>query len=282
MRVAVYQLFRHVHEPGIGQQQLRCLRNDLRELEHLPERNVPVKPLEVEAVADDLGSAFFHPPREPAISNPDAGSELIELESNPVALRRMRIAAAEHRRRKLGKYVVGAVGASGLVCAIGVAKTVVERMRTRPDSDRPVVTEPPQLQAVSTAVARSEPHAGSIAADRVSPVEETQAAAPASTPKPALVDPAPETQAEDPALRAKEALRLREVSRSALERGRIKESLDAGESSVALEPADAEAWLVLGAAYQQAGNAVDARRCFRACVDKGKRGPREECASMLR
>jgi tetratricopeptide (TPR) repeat protein len=226
---------------------------------------------EASALPDDLNSNFFRDPRDPPLSGFDADSELGDAAPDPIAVRRMRIAAAEHRRKKLGKYVVGAVGASGLVCAIGVAKTVVEKMRTRSDSDRPAVTESSRLEPVSTVVA-----------PRPSPAKEIQATAPKSTSELPLIDPAPEIQAEDPALRAKEALRLREVSRSALERGRVRDAIAAGENSVALDPADGEAWLVLGAAYQQAGSAAEARRCFRACVDRGTRGPRGECASMLR
>ena len=74
----------------------------------------------------------------------------------------------------------------------------------------------------------------------------------------------------------------KERSRSALERGRVAESIAAGERAVALDPADAEAWLILGAAYQQKGDAKSAARSFKACVDQGKRGPKGECAAMLR
>jgi Flp pilus assembly protein TadD len=51
---------------------------------------------------------------------------------------------------------------------------------------------------------------------------------------------------------------------------------------VALDPTDAESWLILGAAYQQQGNDKDARRCFGACIQKANRGPKRECAAMLR
>jgi cytochrome c-type biogenesis protein CcmH/NrfG len=62
----------------------------------------------------------------------------------------------------------------------------------------------------------------------------------------------------------------------------LKSSIDAGEQSVDLNPTDSEAWLVLGAAYQQMGSIGEARRCFRSCVEKGKGGSRSECAAMLR
>jgi Flp pilus assembly protein TadD len=67
----------------------------------------------------------------------------------------------------------------------------------------------------------------------------------------------------------------------ALERGRVAVAIAAGERSVALDPGDGEAWLILGAAYQQKGSTADARRCYRACVE-AERGPKGECAAMLR
>jgi hypothetical protein len=74
----------------------------------------------------------------------------------------------------------------------------------------------------------------------------------------------------------------KERSRGALERGRVGDSIASGERAVAIDPADGEAWLILGAAYQQRGDAKNATRCFKACVDQAKRGPKTECAAMLR
>jgi Flp pilus assembly protein TadD len=82
----------------------------------------------------------------------------------------------------------------------------------------------------------------------------------------------------DPAQAAKE----KTASRIALERGRLGAAIEAGERSVALDPTDGEAWLILGAAYQTKGNAKDARRCYKTCIEQAKRGPRGECAAMLR
>jgi Flp pilus assembly protein TadD len=78
------------------------------------------------------------------------------------------------------------------------------------------------------------------------------------------------------------AAQAKSAARSALEGARLNESIEAGERSVELDPTDGEAWLILGAAYQQRGAWKDARRCYKACVDQGNRGPRTECAAMLR
>jgi tetratricopeptide (TPR) repeat protein len=87
-----------------------------------------------------------------------------------------------------------------------------------------------------------------------------------------------ETLAPDP----REALIQKKASQVALEQGRIAASIAAGENAVLLDPLDADAWLILGAAYQQKGNLVEARRCYKACVKRGQRGNRGECSAMLR
>jgi hypothetical protein len=72
------------------------------------------------------------------------------------------------------------------------------------------------------------------------------------------------------------------AAQAALEDGLTAQAVYAGERSVALDPGDAEAWLILGAAYQQRRAWADARRCFKSCVDQATHGPRGECAALLR
>ena len=78
----------------------------------------------------------------------------------------------------------------------------------------------------------------------------------------------------------KEAAKDKHASQLALERGKVGDAIDAGERSVALDPSDAEAWLILGAAYQEKGDQKNARRCFKSCLEQGKRGPKWECAQF--
>jgi Flp pilus assembly protein TadD len=111
------------------------------------------------------------------------------------------------------------------------------------------------------------------------PAEGSQsAAAPAETAAPAEPAEVP----SDPKEAAKEAAKEKVKSRGALEWGKMGDAITAGERAVALDPTDAEAWLILGAAYQQKGDSKNAVRSFRACMDEGKRGPKNECAAMLR
>ncbi len=81
--------------------------------------------------------------------------------------------------------------------------------------------------------------------------------------------------AEEPAGAKRDAL-------VALEARRLSEAVEAGERATVLDPADGEAWLILGAAYQEKGQLLDARRCYRTCVTQGRSDPRGECAAMLR
>jgi hypothetical protein len=78
------------------------------------------------------------------------------------------------------------------------------------------------------------------------------------------------------------ALEAKHASQVALEKGRTADAIEAGERSVALDPGDAEAWLILGAAYDQRGTYAKGRACFQSCVDLATRGPRGECAALLR
>jgi Flp pilus assembly protein TadD len=105
-------------------------------------------------------------------------------------------------------------------------------------------------------------------------VQIVAAEAPASVPA-----AAPAAAPEPDPIAARES---KKVAQRALDRGKAAEAIEAGERSVALDPTDGDAWLILGAAYQQRGSAAEARRCFASCVRLGTRGPRSECAALLR
>ena len=120
------------------------------------------------------------------------------------------------------------------------------------------------------------PHGGAPAAEV--PALKAEKSSPVRPADPGEASAGTETIAPDP----REALRQKKASQAALERGRIATSIEAGESAVLLDPLDADAWLVLGAAYQQKGDWAQARRCYKACVQRGQRGNRGECLAMLR
>ncbi len=98
---------------------------------------------------------------------------------------------------------------------------------------------------------------------------------PSAAPPPAEAASANETadSTEAPTPDPKEAAKAKRASQAALERGKLGDAIESGERAVALDPTDAEAWLILGAAYQEKGDWKEARRSFRSCLDQGKRGP---------
>lgn len=79
-----------------------------------------------------------------------------------------------------------------------------------------------------------------------------------------------------------DAKALKRACQRALDTGKLGEAIQNGEASVAADPTDGEAWLLLGAAYDQKGRAAEARTAYQSCVQKGKRGPVGECAALLR
>jgi tetratricopeptide (TPR) repeat protein len=170
----------------------------------------------------------------------------------PVAAR-ARAGAADRWRIA---YLVFAVGVSGAM-AVAICARVLARNSEVPAE----VTSTPTPTATATASPTS-----------------TSTSTSTSTP---TADPAPSesTDAERDAIEAADAKRL---AQRALDKGKAAIAIEQGERSVALDAGDAEAWLILGAAYMQRGNFAKARRCFSSCVQMATRGARAECAALMR
>lgn len=228
--------------------------------------------------------------------------------------------AAHARRQHLSRYVKWTVGVSAALLLLGVGR-VAFRGKPEIGPPPPIVhtafaatadTTPHSIALQDPSVAAVNPQLAQPAAP---PDEESQAAAdkavaaldnPAATtpptqaatqpaapvqaptvaekpadlaPQPASVAPA--TPAAPAAVSDKTAAQEKKDASKLLERGNAKGAIEAGERSVALDSADGEAWLVLGAAYQEVGKNADARRCFNSCIKEGKRGPVSECRAML-
>ena len=112
------------------------------------------------------------------------------------------------------------------------------------------------------------------------------AAAAAVAVQPAAVDPIPDTApvaADPPADTAstESADDAKRASLTALELGKLDEAIVAGQRATELDPTDADAWRVLGAAYQNQGDVTAARRCYRECTKSAKRGDVRECTFLL-
>jgi tetratricopeptide (TPR) repeat protein len=208
--------------------------------------------------------------------------------------------AAAKRRAQFQRYVKLAVGAASVLCLAALVKVAVAHNHEEPVVRRasasmqvapPPVAEPaPTTQGTARATAvdeipppppPAEPAAEPAAEPTQAPAAATAAAAPAA---PETVAPSDTVATTDTAAPAepdpKAAAKEKHASQLALERGKAGEAIEAGERSVALDPSDAEAWLILGAAYQEKGDAANARRSFKSCLSEGKRGPKWECAQF--
>ena len=172
------------------------------------------------------------------------------------------------RRAELQKYVKLAVGAASALCLAALVKVAVTRNPSDDGARGPteqaaavetarttvpaptVPTTPPATVAPSSpaTVAPSSPatvapSSPAMVAPLSSP-ELAAAVAPLGAPSsdPAVPTPAATPAEPDPKAAAKE----KNDCRAALERGKVADAIEAGERSVALDPTDGEAWLILG------------------------------------
>jgi hypothetical protein len=259
---------------------------------------------------DEIADRFFEsapelPTPEPPLAA-DPGSRRVAIDS----------AAVRARRRYLMRYVAGAVGVAGVIGLAAIVRMTIVRdasaaanpratsaiaasLPAAPDQptrapDSVVASDDPGAVAANPAVAANLPVAADppAAVDPPTVADSPAAAQPATAA--AVVEP---TTAEAPAVAVVEnpppnsqaaadsrlaAANAKKESQRALDRGHLADSIEAGEESVAIDPTDADAWLILGAAYQQQGHFADARRCFASCAQQAKRGSRAECGALLR
>lgn len=261
-----------------------------RVVEAAPSADASIPPVDVDSPFD---SHFFdsHPQHGLAFDDHEEHEE-----RDPRMVLKLAPATAK-RREQLQRYVRLAVGAASVLCLAALVKVAVAHNHEEPAVRRasasmqvapqpipkPVESPQPAAQIPAPpppAATEMAPAATAAAAASAEPVAETTpapAAPPAATDNASAVAPDPSAPAEpDPKAAAKE----KHASQLALERGKIGDAIDAGERSVALDPSDAEAWLILGAAYQEKGDSKNARRSFKACLEQGKRGPKYECAQF--
>ena len=259
----------------------------------------------------DFDAGFFARPHRTSHEPVEdwARDRAAELMASPVAKR---------RRTQFKKYVTLAMGLASAVCLAALVKGAltnpeggwgpqryasaadrVPRSLPEPPAEQERALQPtapaPELMAPPTTAPASElvaPPATAPAPELVAPPTTVPAtapapelvAAPASAPatEPLAHQEEASAKSETPAPDPRAAAKQKRASQLALEQGRTAASIEAGEHAVQLDPSDADAWLILGAAYQQKGALAEARRCYKACVQRGRRGDRRECVAMLR
>ncbi|HEY2369643.1 MAG TPA: hypothetical protein VGH87_24760 [Polyangiaceae bacterium] len=194
-------------------------------------------------------------------------------------------ASAHARRAHLSRYVKWSVGAAASILMLGFA---IKTFRGHPN-DEPVRKEVTHVAApVETATQQ-------VAQAKVDPPpvvelkddtktddkkDDTALAGDAKAPEAVATDEAAKKD-DLPPEKPKNAWQEKQAAKAALERGSNGVAIQAGERSVALDPSDGEAWLVLGGAYQAMGNNGQAKRCYTACTTQGKKGPLSDCKDML-
>lgn len=192
-------------------------------------------------------------------------------------------ASAHARRAHLSKYVKWSVGAAAGILMLGFA---IRTFRGHPNEE-PVHKEVTHVAAPAQVETTAQPVQQKV--ENPPPVVElkdetitndTAAAGDAKAPEAVATD---DTAKKDdlPPEKPKNAWQEKQAAKAALERGANAVAIQAGERSVALDPSDGEAWLVLGGAYQAMGNNGQAKRCYTACTTQGKKGPLSDCKDML-
>lgn len=171
------------------------------------------------------------------------------------------------RRARFAKYVKWAVAGAAVVCLAAVARSGFTSKSTA--SSGSVQSAPIVAPEAKAAAPAAQPVAEPKPVVEAKPEE----AKPAADAKPEEAKP------EEIVGNAKEE---KAKSRSFLEKQKLADAIEAGERAVKLDPTDGEAWLILGAAYQEKGNMAEARRAYGACVKEATTGPKIECQKMLR
>lgn len=186
---------------------------------------------------------------------------------------------ARARRAHLSKWVKAAVAASAAILAIGALRVTLTRHKEEPAAPRAAaaLAAPVEVKVDPPAAPPAPPPAAEP------PKDEAKAEAakdqPADSKDTAAAKDEPRDQpAEKP---AKTAAQEKASAQALLDANNAGGAAAAAQRSVALDPHDAEAWLILGAAYQMQGSNAAAKQAFASCTKQAKRGPVSECSSML-
>lgn len=188
---------------------------------------------------------------------------------------------AQKRRADLAKYVKAAVVISAAILAIGFLRVKFmsgAKEQAHPPAAAAEQAARPEQQAapVATEAAKDE-----HAAAKDEPKEEAKPVEAKAEAKPEETKPEAKPEQEKKQPPKLTAAQEKAQAQAALDRNNAGFAVAAAERSVALDPTDAEAWLILGAAYQMQNRNAEARRAFGSCAKQAKRGPVGECTQML-
>jgi hypothetical protein len=213
----------------------------------------------------------------PAMEADPADDRLVRLHEDPEVLA---------RRAQGMKWVKIALAGFGALLAVGAVMKALEPPPAKPKdpvfvhaAGEPVPSAAASVEpAPSAAPSPSASSAPSDAAAGAAP----DAAGDANAASDAAQAVAPAADLDGGGDASVDAKALKKACQRALDGGKTQEAISKCEASTAADPTDGEAWLLLGASYDQVGRKADARAAYQSCVQKGKRGPTGECAALLR
>jgi len=245
---------------------------------------------------------FFNSEPPPASRHGDAHVE--EEAPDPRVAHKMS-AAVQQRRARFAKYVKIAVAVSLVVCVVAVLRfklvvtpqeasangvtavpatpATAKKAAVQPPTPESA-TKPPQAPGASTEAAKVEPPAPSAAESAAAPAASASASASAvasaasSAPAAASSEPAASASAAPQELDVEGAKKAKREAKNFLEGGAYKKAIEAGERAVAMNPADGDAWYVLGSAYMLNNDHDNQVRCFTRCL--AEKGGNQECAQF--
>ena len=142
-------------------------------------------------------------------------------------------------------------------------------------SQVPAIAPPP------SAAPEPQPMASAAASETPRPAESASANPPADAAAPRASAAVPTATATATETAPKPQGSLVQQAQRALESGQIGVAIDLARRATQANPGSADAWLMLGAAYQAAGNAGAARAAFQQCAQNGRGPAAEECKNLL-
>lgn len=98
---------------------------------------------------------------------------------------------------------------------------------------------------------------------------------------PAASLPAPAAASHEDAP-AKTAAEIREEARGLLVNRKLDDAIVVAERATTMDPTDATAWLILGAAQMDSGRYAESTATFRSCVEHATVGPVDECRKFVK
>ncbi|MFO0676089.1 MAG: tetratricopeptide repeat protein [Polyangiaceae bacterium] len=223
--------------------------------------------------APELDEGFFADGERASRASLDGVSDTWNDDIEDPRVVRRHSVAGRARRAKLTKYVQWSLAFAAMLCfAAGIRGSFG---RTSTDgAERSALAATPMALAVAPPTEVVLP---SSVEGRPFDAVKVAAKAEEVPPVPALDEtPAPAEETAPVDARAE-----KKAARVALEKGAAALAIASAKKSVDADGTDAEAWLLLGAAYQETGRARDARQAFQSCAKEAKVGPISECRALL-